>query len=461
MLKNFILIIACTTIFVLQTSAQNFDKVKVYLTLNKVEDAQKELDKLIAKYPDLTNKPEGKFYKLRLMYFIQKDDKLKSKFPIEPNVYKETLDQYLQLDDTLKLMKENFASEPLFDIYGKSYKSAIEEFNEKKWEQSIRSFKDAIKYSNIIYKNRFTTAAPNTFDTTSNLYIGFAYQNNKQNNEALETYLKFVNKKIVVDENSIEMYKFCLIQFIDNQDKPSFFKYLPICREVFPKGNWDEFESEFIRLNYSLTDIKNAYLQKLQFKNLTEKDFLEYAESFSNAKEKDSALSAEQLNEYINLAAEAYNNAFNLNPNNYLISFNLGVIYQNKMDKIQDKLTEGRRKLQEINQNKSTEKDPKKKAAANEEANKKIAEIKKANEAIGEELITQTKLSIGWFEKAFNSLKSIPSRNGKERNLINKTVDILSASYELLRDNARGKDLKAFDEYELKIKQYDELHGKF
>lgn len=76
-------------------------------------------------------------------------------------------------------------------------------------------------------------------------------------------------------------------------------------------------------------------------------------------------------------------------------------------------------------------------------------------------MITQTKLSIGWFEKAFNSLKSIPSRNGKERNLINKTVDILSASYELLRDNARGKDLKAFDEYELKIKQYDELHGKF
>ena len=71
MFKNYILIIAAT-FFATQLSAQNFDKVKFFLTLNKIEDAQKEYEKIIVKTPAAADKVAGVFWNLRLMYFIQK-----------------------------------------------------------------------------------------------------------------------------------------------------------------------------------------------------------------------------------------------------------------------------------------------------------------------------------------------------------------------------------------------------
>ena len=460
MFKNYILIIAAT-FFATQLSAQNFDKVKFFLTLNKIEDAQKEYEKIIVKTPAAADKVAGVFWNLRLMYFIQKDENLKTKIPIDPIKYKELLDKYLLLDDTLQLMKTDFASEPLFDIYSKSYKSAIENFNAKKWDLAIASFQDAIKYSTLIYSNRFTTAPANTFDTTSFLYLGYACQNSSKFAEALNYYKKFLDNKIIVDENTVEIYKFCLIQYIDSKDKQNFYKYLAICKEVFPKTNWADYEGEFVRLNFSLNDITNAYNEKLSTNKLTEKELIEYADIFTNAKEKDSSLNNTELENYISKAIEAYTKANAVNPNNYLVTFNLGVLFQNKMDRIQEKYNENIKKMQEINQPPITEKDPKKKAAISAERTKKINEIKGNNEIVNTEMIEIIKNSISWFEKSYKSLKEIPNRTGKERNLINKSVDILSSSFELLRDKARGKDVKLFDEYDAKVKLYDDLHGKF
>ena len=55
----------------------------------------------------------------------------------------------------------------------------------------------------------------------------------------------------------------------------------------------------------------------------------------------------------------------------------------------------------------------------------------------------------------------MPTKTNKEKLIINKAVDNLSFIYEILRDKVRGKDVKLYDIYDAKVKQYDELHNKF
>ena len=251
------------------------------------------------------------------------------------------------------------------------------------------------------------------------------------------------------------------MQFITDKNKESFFKYLPIAKKVFPDFDWQPFQSEYERLNYSLTEIENSYNDKIKEGTLTEKKSLEFAEIFTNAKDRDSTISESIVAEYTSKAIEAYTKAYNLNNNSYLATFNIGALENNKLDKIQESYSANINKIKDINQDKIVEKDPKKKAAITDERTKKINEIKKANDLVNLKIIEQALVSANWFEKTFNIIKDMPTKTNKEKLIINKSVDNLSFLYEILRDKVRGKDVKLYDIYDAKVKQYDELHNKF
>jgi hypothetical protein len=42
-----------------------------------------------------------------------------------------------------------------------------------------------------------------------------------------------------------------------------------------------------------------------------------------------------------------------------------------------------------------------------------------------------------------------------------RSVDFLATLYAYKRDRSRGKDQKAFDEFDAKFNSYDKLHDKF
>ena len=69
--------------------------------------------------------------------------------------------------------------------------------------------------------------------------------------------------------------------------------------------------------------------------------------------------------------------------------------------------------------------------------------------------------AIEWLEKSYAILKNKTTRTNTEKSVINKTVDFLANLYTYKRDRVRGKDLKAFDAYEAKFKEYDALHAKY
>ena len=118
--------------------------------------------------------------------------------------------------------------------------------------------------------------------------------------------------------------------------------------------------------------------------------------------------------------------------------------------------------MQAMNANKpAPDKDPKKKAAADAKFKEQIDAIKKQNTDIEKPLFDNLDNAIDWIEKTYTILKDKTDRSKVEKSIANKSVDFLANLYAYKRDKVRGKDTKAYDAYDAKYKQYDELHGKF
>ena len=49
----------------------------------------------------------------------------------------------------------------------------------------------------------------------------------------------------------------------------------------------------------------------------------------------------------------------------------------------------------------------------------------------------------------------------EEKRVARQSVDILATLYDYKRNKARGKDQKAYDEYDAKFNIYDKLHEKY
>ena len=69
--------------------------------------------------------------------------------------------------------------------------------------------------------------------------------------------------------------------------------------------------------------------------------------------------------------------------------------------------------------------------------------------------------TIDWLEKTYKIENDKAGKSSTDKSIINKTVDFLANIYQYKRDRVRGKDAKAFDAFDAKFKEYDNLHGKF
>jgi hypothetical protein len=194
---------------------------------------------------------------------------------------------------------------------------------------------------------------------------------------------------------------------------------------------------------------------------LSENKYLQFGDIFVNAKNKDKSLDSTAHLKYTLKAAEAYKKAFAKNSQNSIAAFNAGVIYYNIYGEYDDRYAGNIRTMQGLNADRPVEKDPKKKAAADAKLKAQIDPIKQANANIEKPLFDYLDLSVQWLEKCYTILKDKANRSSTEKSIANKSVDFLANLYDYKRNKVRGKDLKAFDAFEAKYKEYDALHGKF
>jgi hypothetical protein len=173
-------------------------------------------------------------------------------------------------------------------------------------------------------------------------------------------------------------------------------------------------------------------------------------------------LNIELSNAYLLKAQDAYKKAFSMNVNNYAAAFNAGISYYNQFSVLDDKVAENIRTLQSLNTNRpAASKDPKKKLTEDAKFKASVDSVKKLNVALDQPILIKVDAAIEWIEKAYNVLKDKEKFTKSEKNVISRSVDFMATLYGFKRDKARGKDQKAYDDYDAKYNFYDKLHDKY
>jgi hypothetical protein len=447
------------------TKAQDFKKVENNFLLNRVEDAKAELDKIMAD-PKAQAKPDGFLWKARIYSTLNVDVKLQSKYPDAYKIADEAFSKYVELDPSLKILKDKNQTDIARDLYSSAYKDGVRTFNNKVWDSAAVYFSYSVKYSDILFSNKLLKSeAP--FDTTSILYAGYSAQNAQKVDDAVKYYTRLINAN-VKDAGFSELYKYVLLHYIKKNNKAEFDKYLAISRKAFPKEEWDDYEAEFVNKNFSLADKVAAYEKEVAAGTLTAAKYSQYADVFENLpKEDKDKMDSLTVVGYRFKALDAYKKACELDPTDAIAHFNAGIIYYNLFGVYEDRVAENKRALREFVAAHVVEKDPKKKPAAEAKFKEQVEALKKLNTDLEKPMTEMADGTISYVEKSYTILKDKPNlANGKdltekekvERVCLRKSVDILANMYATKRDKAVGKDPKAYDVYDAKYKLYDGLH---
>ncbi len=445
----------------LNSGAQDFKNVSKLVLLNQFEPAKIELDKLLTD-SKAEAKPNGWFFKFKIYAAFYKDDKLRVKYPNSETIADDAFKKYLSLDSSIKFLRENNGQDALYNMYATSFNKGIVTFNDKNWDSAYYYFSFAVKYSDVIFQNKFSTNKNQAFDTTSILYAGYSAQNSKKQEVATSYYDRLISNKIG-GKSYLDIYKYSLVYCINTKNQGLFNKYLSASKVMYPaidypSVDWEDYELSYFNKNYTLQQKSDLYDKDDAAGTISAKRYLQYGDAFARiSKEESAGLDSLKQDSYLRKAAEAFKKAFYKEQTNGISAFNAGVIYYNLFGIYDDKASQARRALQELNS--SAETDPKKKASPQFKAkaeslkNQRITFEKPLNEAADS--------SVLWLEKEYAILKDKKDRSKEENNCLGKSVDYLSNIFMFKRDKVRGKDLKAFDEYDAKFKVYDALHGKF
>jgi hypothetical protein len=451
--------------------AQDFKKVKTAVLITKWEDAKTEIDKL-ANDPKSKDKAEFYYYQARIYATLFKDAALRAKYPKASEVAAAALEKYASLDAGFTKIKEFGGVEPYFDMYATYFQTGVGVFNEKSWLPAAENFVQAIKYIDIIIQNKWAASPTLTMDTTALLYAGYAYQNANQMDMAAKYYARLADSKVNEDVY-LDLYRFLAQHYTKTNNEVSFFKYLAIGKEVYPKEQWDDYEVDFIDTNYDLAKKTSLYDFEDAAGKLSEQKYLQFGDLFINVKNKEKDLDSATQVKYTLKAADAFKKAYQLNNTNAAAIFNVGVIYYNIFGEFDDKVSTNIRTLRAISTaneeefaaKKAAAKTPQAKAAVNKAAADKLAAaqapLKQLNAALDVDVQKNIDISIDALEKAFVALKDKSEKTKRDNNLLNNCARYLTNLYEIKRNKFRGKDPQKYDMYEAKYKEFDALQNSF
>jgi len=451
-MKKLVMLSTLACFFVI-TNAQDYKKlIQTPMLLRQTVVAKTEIDKLSSD-PKTQTKPETLIWKARVYAALYKDDSLRSKYPGSEVIASDAYQKYMKAEPDMKTIKANTDLEnTVFDIYSTSFKQGIATFNLKKWDSSLYYFSNSVIYSDIIYTNKWTKDSTASFDTTSILYAGYSAQNAKKTNEATNYYTRLIDKK-VKDSSYIPLYQFVLVSYSDQKDSTKFYKYFAIAKQVFPKQNWEEYELDFVNKAYNLNQKMAYYDKENAAGNLNAMKYLHFGDMFVNPSKEDKAsMDSISLINFRSKGRDAFKKAYELNNQDPLAAFNIGVIYYNESNTYDDKVTAYTKELQVLNAGKPKVVDAKFK--------EKVDLLKKSRANFEKPASEAADSAVAWIERSYTILnaKEKASRTNTEKNCYNRSVDYLANLYGSKRDKVRGKDLKAYDAYDAKYKLYDSLH---
>ncbi|MEY4460009.1 MAG: hypothetical protein RIT38_1239, partial [Bacteroidota bacterium] len=368
-----------------------------------------------------------------------------------------SLEAYIQADPEFKLAIEK-GQEPFFEVYIRSFKDGVAAFGEKKWKDAAMNFDRGVVLSDIIFTKGWSSNKQ-PFDTTTLMYAGYSNQNAGN----VETTLKHYTRMIHANLNAadlIDIYKYVLIQYIEQKDKANFEKYYVIAEKAYPQDKWFEFRADYIDRNMTAEEKVASFEAQVAANNITEIECQMYGDMFMAVKNEENVAEA-KANLFLDKAADAYMKAYNMNKQNFAAAFNVGISYYNQYSGLDDQYGNNIRALQQLNSNKPVApKDPKKKLAFDAAFKAQQDSIKKLNLALDAPMKAKADQAIEWIENAFNIIKDKETLTRSEKNVAARSVDFLATLYAAKRDKNRANQ-KVYDELDAKFNKYDQLHDKY
>lgn len=413
--------------------SQKLDKVSTFYMLQKFEDAKTEIDKAMADPKAQTN-PEAWLWKASIYAELYANETTRTKYPDASTQAYEALTKYRQLDPSLKGLKENGAR-PMVLLYSTAFNIGRTYFGESKWNEAFSNFKISEEMGDLIITNGLSNNPQQKIDTFTVLYTGYAAQNAQKIAEAIKYYEKFANQQIG-GKDFMDVYRYLLNYYLNNKDNGNFQKYLAVAKTVYPgeAAMWNEYDMEYMSKNSSLSQIIEAYKKGDQGGAFTAEQYASYGQALANAnKEEVAKMDSLQQSELRKTAATAFQKAFEKNQSG-IDAFNAGIMYYNEWGVLDEKYSALRGTA---------------------------ADLKAKREQVEKQQHAVADIAITWMEKAYTALKAKENRSKIEQNCLGKSVDFLTNLYLWKRDKSRGKDVKAFDVFDAKYKQYDAEHGKY
>jgi hypothetical protein len=435
--------------------AQDFKKVETSLLLNNYEAAKTEYEKAVTKKASIETTAEGYYWKSKIYAGLSKDPA--AKYPDAFEKLSKSLEAYIQADPEFKLAIEK-GQEPFFEVYIRSFKDGVAAFGEKKWKDAAMNFDRGVVLSDIIFTKGWSSNKQ-PFDTTTLMYAGYSNQNAGN----VETTLKHYTRMIHANLNAadlIDIYKYVLIQYIEQKDKANFEKYYVIAEKAYPQDKWFEFRADYIDRNMTAEEKVASFEAQVAANTITEIECQMYGDMFMAVKNEENVAEA-KANLFLDKAADAYMKAYNMNKQNFAAAFNVGISYYNQYSGLDDQFGNNIRALQQLNSNKPVApKDPKKKLAFDAAFKAQQDSIKKLNLALDAPMKAKADQAIEWIENAFNIIKDKETLTRSEKNVAARSVDFLATLYAAKRDKNRANQ-KVYDELDAKFNKYDQLHDKY
>lgn len=414
--------------------AQNYSSVTLNYSTGKMEDAKKDVDKLLAD-PKAQNKAETYLWKLNVCSELFGDPALRAKYPDAGKEALQAMNKYAEMEPSLAKLKE-YGLRPVSLLYGESFNIGRDLFQKSDWANAYNSLNMCQEVSEFIGKNSLNSNGKYTIDTTVVLYTAYAAQNAGKIDEANKRYKALADWKLNEKEYE-DIYKYILNYDTEKKDEASFKKYLAIAKEAYPNDMpmWNQFEMNYMSSNTGLTEILAKYKAADAAGKMTEDDYITYAESFATpTKEQLSQLDSTQQAQLKLTAADAFGKAYNLNNKNGVYAFNAGVLYYSLFGILDDRYYNLRGES---------------------------ADLKKQRDELVKQQQDVSAKSIEWLEKGYTTLKAKEPREKNESNSLNRSVDYLANLYMWKRDKSRGVNPKDYDAFDTKYKLYDSEHDKY
>jgi tetratricopeptide (TPR) repeat protein len=330
-----LLLLATIAAFFQISQAQDFSKVKTAVLLpGQLENAKTEIDKLMND-PKTQVKPEGWIWKAKVYSGIYADEKLRAKYPGSEAIANDAFQKYAQLDPSYKILKDNGLQTFAGDMYGTSFSQGVRTYNTKVWDSAAYYFKYSVKYSDLIFKNKWGRDTTMNYDTTSILYAGVAYEKASSKDTAAMYYGRLAEYKLskIGGSDISDIYRW-LVDFYYNQkkDNANTIKFLTLGKAVFPDDLlWPDTELEMVRKKGNKDSLFAKYDEIT--KELPKNNLFWYnygVELYNYAIDTTSGKRPVNSDEIVNKAKEKLNKSLEINPDYPQASLLLGQITYNQ-----------------------------------------------------------------------------------------------------------------------------------